>query len=208
MVYSFPSITDELQGKHVTVPTLSVVALAAALSLFTPLFEAHGAPISQTYFFKATDFSPVPAPSDPVIGQVTASFEPGVAMSAPASVDSVVLSIAGVSFGPMEVIFQYLAGPEDIIQFGGILAGFALEPGTVDFFFEFGGAASGKPVQLIAGTGFQYGDTDLVEYASSGLMIGLTPFAVAEPESVLVFLIGLVALTWRIRRPKRVVRAP
>ena len=111
-----------------------VIAFAVCCLGSTSLGVSMGAAatITRLYTFSASGFE-AGAPTDPVTGSVTVTFDPLVS-NANLPVDAIVLTIGTHTYTPAEVGAEYTAGLDELLV-GGLLNGIsAVSAGTDDFF--------------------------------------------------------------------------
>ena len=129
-------------------PDTKIPAIAAGLALAATLgFSEPGSAsvVTHTYSFMASDFLPAGAPTDPVIGSFTLSFDP----TGPDVTESQVgihLNSINIQFSGLDISYNYLSGPQDLVV-GGIQDGTdQFQSGTNDFVMEFFVDDAGDPV--------------------------------------------------------------
>lgn len=117
---------------------LHAVLLAAAF--FSSPYTVCASPVTKTFTFTASGFSPafgnLPAPDDPVTGTFTVSYDTAVNTTG-GRVDAIDLTIAGFTFTRRAVRFEYNA-QYDRLLLGGTVTGIrGTTPGTNDFSLSF-----------------------------------------------------------------------
>jgi hypothetical protein len=181
-------------------------AALAAGALLCVSATAHAALITKTFDFTASDFfnetlfstfhgSP---PVDPVMGSVTITYDPSVALGSLATTGITINSL-NIKFGGAPIAFDYSPA-----AFGGSLVfGTEVVPGTIgignasdDFFMSISGAAGDTPTF----GSFHYGQATISDAVFGTLTGSLTTessapvSSVPEPSSFLLLAASLATL--------------
>ncbi len=164
-------------------PILAAVFLAVAGA-------AQAAPITRTYDFNASGFSGG-APTDPVIGSVTVTFDPmgGDVIDQTTDITLNSLNIALDN----AIAFRFLSGLNRL-DIGGISVGGLVNN---DFFLGITNPESAMPTT----TAFEYTTTGVSSaFRSSNLNLTVTFEDLPEPAAITLFGFGLAGLGVALRR--------
>jgi hypothetical protein len=205
MARAHSTSTGARERKHLSIAKLHrLLAIAALLACASA--TAQAAPITRTYSFSASGFTP-PAPQHPIIGSFTATFDPAVTQLDFAP-DAVTLTISGFVYTPANTRVDYNTGgnPPGEMEFGGIVGNDNNTVSSGDDFVLgfFNGAGTPSSAVFVYTTAGTPGQAFAAGFGSGSVIVNPVtapgPISVPEPASLGLLGVGIAAIGFARRR--------